>query len=310
MKKAPAATKKTPDINLKALVAHALCDVVPGGLTEDEHAALVADLKDNGMHFPIILFQGKVLDGRARYRAAQQADVAIKYEQFDGDEEAARAFVVSANLQRRTLSSMQKALTVAEIYTRAVNTDGPKPSQDTLAKRYGCSKQSISLCVKAIAAKNSMLLTRLRRGEVSRGELEEEFYDREAANTPVATTPPAAAESGGDIFGAAPLPTKGAAAHFPPMPSSSGKPAAGGKVAHPERRTSETPASAAAATVKALSAQDRINFVSLAWPWLEAAVVAHQAMVKAKDGEHPGKKAPSKGAAALMAKGKATSKAG
>jgi hypothetical protein len=235
----------------------------------------VEDLKTSGMRIPIVLYQGKILDGRARYRAAQSAKVDIRHEEFTGTEDEARCFVMSANLQRRTLSGMQKALAVAELYQRAVNSDGPKPSQEAMAKRYGVSKGTISLCLKALGSKNTMLLTRMRRGEVTRGELEEEFYDRDAANQ---TQPTGSVQSdAADLIGDAPAPGTNVI-DFPDRH----KGAVGTRPKHPERRASETPASACASQFKALAEKDRVAFVALAWPWLEAAVVAHQTTAKAK----------------------------
>lgn len=271
-----------PSLLLKDLAAHPLCEAVPGGMTEEEHTALVQDLTANGMRIPIMLYQGKILDGRARYRAAVSAGVAILHEDFAGDDATARHYVMSANLHRRTLTGIQKAFAVALVYKQAVEQDGPKPSQEAMAKRYGVSKQSISLCIRAIDSKNTMLLTRLRRGEVTRGELEEEFYDHRAANAP---QPVATQETGGDLFGVAPVPARGIA--MPPLApvaatSATQKGDVGTGARHPERRTQETAASVLANDFKALSETDRVSFVALAWPWLQAAVVAHQTTAKAK----------------------------
>lgn len=290
-----AKTKGTPQLKLHSLVAHALCDMVPGGMSEEEHTALVADLKENGMRIPLVLFEGKILDGRARYRAAQIAEVEIKHEEFTGDEQAARNLVMSANLHRRTLTPMQKALAVAELYKRAVATGGAYPAQDSLAKRYGVSKQTISLCLKAIDSHNAMLLTRMRRGEVSRSELEDEFYDHASAALP---TGAGAVAVGADIFGAAPPPVADRGPIFGDAGTPRG-PVSGVKTPHPERRTQETPASVAANAFKALSNKDRLAFVALAWPWLEAPVVAHQTTLKASTSSKKPAATRSRGAAAL-----------
>lgn len=254
------------------LQPHEFSELVPGGLSEEEHAALVEDVRANGIRVPIALYQGRILDGRARYRAAMQAKVECPTEEFNFDDEAARRFVISTNLHRRSLSTLQKALAIAEMYKAAVNSDGPKPSQDTLVKRYGISKGSLSLCLKALDSKNAMLLARLRRGEITRGELEEEFYDRNSANS-AEPTGTEVNTGGNDVFsGAAPAP--GASASFPPQKRDA-VPTSGTRPQHPERRTLETPGSVVAQQYKALSSEERNNFVRLAWPWLEKPVEAH-----------------------------------
>ncbi len=51
------------------LQSHPIADAFPliGGTEFD---ALVADIKANGVHEPIVLYEGKILDGRNRYRAS------------------------------------------------------------------------------------------------------------------------------------------------------------------------------------------------------------------------------------------------
>lgn len=277
MSKRAQATKK--NVAILPLVAHQFCDLVPGSMSEDEHLALVEDVKANGVRQPVMLYQGKILDGRARYRAATAAQVDCPTEDLQGfTDEDARQYVLSVNLQRRTLSGIQKAFAVAELYKRAVNTDGPKPSQDVLAKRYGVSKQSLSLCIKAIEKNNSMLLTRLRRGEVTRGELEEEFYDRDTANRSTATS--GNVDDSDDLTGGAvPLPSNVVPLDAVTSRKPSGSSVVGTRPAHPERRAKETPVSNAVAQFKSLSEEDRCQFVQLAWPWLELAVEAHKVML-------------------------------
>lgn len=54
--------------------------------------------------FPIILFEGKILDGRNRSIAAKEAKVKPLYVQFTGTEEEARWFAMRANEERRHLA--------------------------------------------------------------------------------------------------------------------------------------------------------------------------------------------------------------
>lgn len=240
----PGETKAAlPPINLKSLQSHPLADIVPGTMTEEEQQAMREDMKERGMRVAIVLYQGKILDGRERYKAATACGADIKHEEFIGTEEDARAFVMSMNLQRRTLSGIQKAMAVADLYVRAVNAGGAKPSQNDLCSRYGVSKGTLSLCIKAQESRNAGLITRIRRGEVIRSELEEMFYDKQ----PVRTEAPADSAAPDNVV------------QFP-----------GSR--HPERQTRETEASKVASAFKALGDDDRYSFVELAWPQLSKVV--------------------------------------
>jgi hypothetical protein len=95
------------------LTFHKYADIFP--LMDDaELAALAADIRDHGQRDPIILHpDGKILEGRSRYRACQQIGLEPKTERYDGDDPL--AFVISRNLRRRHLNESQRALVAARL---------------------------------------------------------------------------------------------------------------------------------------------------------------------------------------------------
>ena len=72
-------------------------------------AALIRDIKANGLQEPILLWEGKILDGRNRLKACERAGVEPRFRELDTCDSPTVA-VVSANLFRRHLSVSQRAM--------------------------------------------------------------------------------------------------------------------------------------------------------------------------------------------------------
>lgn len=94
-------------------VFHDVANIFPM-MGEEEFASLVADIRAHGQREPVWTHQGKIIDGRNRYRACQQLGIEPVYREWDGSGSLV-AFVVSLNLQRRHLTSSQKAMVALEI---------------------------------------------------------------------------------------------------------------------------------------------------------------------------------------------------
>lgn len=80
----------------------------------EEYEQLKADIAANGLLEPIWTHQGKIIDGRNRYRACVELGVSPAFRQWDGNGSLV-AFVVSLNLKRRHLTSSQKAVVALEV---------------------------------------------------------------------------------------------------------------------------------------------------------------------------------------------------
>jgi hypothetical protein len=59
-------------------------------ISDDDFGKLAADIKLNGLHQPIIRYQGKILDGNNRYRACELVKIVPKFVDFNGDDAQAR----------------------------------------------------------------------------------------------------------------------------------------------------------------------------------------------------------------------------
>jgi hypothetical protein len=118
---------------------HRLANLFP--LMEgEEFDQLVADIKVNGLHEPIMLCENQILDGRDRYRACLKAGVSPKFAQFRDIPPptiSPTSYVISRNINRRHLTTQQRVAIAAELATRKVGDNQhtlfevpPEPAQN------------------------------------------------------------------------------------------------------------------------------------------------------------------------------------
>jgi len=91
---------------------HEIANVWPL-LDDDKLQELAADIRANGLVNPIWTYEGKVLDGRNRYKACLLANVTPKFNEYKGDEPT--AFAVSMNDKRRHMNKGQLGAIGAEL---------------------------------------------------------------------------------------------------------------------------------------------------------------------------------------------------
>ncbi|SED59660.1 hypothetical protein SAMN05444161_3552 [Rhizobiales bacterium GAS191] len=156
------------------LKPHPIAELFPA-MDDEQFAALVADIKANGLRDPIVLYEGMILDGRNRDKARLEAGEELRTVTFKGDDPL--EFVISKNLHRRHLTTSQRAMIAAELEN--MRHGGDRKSQDanqnanlrvdraTTAKRLNVSKRSVASASKVRAKGTPKLVEAVKKGEVT-----------------------------------------------------------------------------------------------------------------------------------------------
>lgn len=128
------------NIDVFALPVHPSAEIFPM-MADAEIDTMAADIKANGLRFPIVLDeeQGSILDGRNRREACRRAGVKITTWDVVAPGTDPLKFVISANLERRHLSEGQRAMVADNIVTTKKGGD-----HGQAAKRWGSSSSTNS----------------------------------------------------------------------------------------------------------------------------------------------------------------------
>ena len=105
-------SRTLPAAQVARLEDHPLAAILPP-MHEVAFSALQHDIEVHGQRQAIVLLDGKILDGRHRSRALVNLGRDARVVDFIGD--APRDFVLSANVQRRHLTSAQAAMVAARL---------------------------------------------------------------------------------------------------------------------------------------------------------------------------------------------------
>lgn len=127
-----------PAIDVFALPVLAAADVFPL-MSDEELQELAADIKENGLHEPLVIADvqtndGEIVvvlvDGRNRRAACKIVGVEPQIRKLNGEDP--NAYVLSANIHRRHMTKGQRAMAVAMIYPEPKRGRGHRdPAKDT-----------------------------------------------------------------------------------------------------------------------------------------------------------------------------------
>ncbi|WP_243211226.1 ParB/RepB/Spo0J family partition protein (plasmid) [Klebsiella pneumoniae] len=138
-------------------------------ISGDAYDTLKEDIRINGILEPIYLFEGKIIDGRNRYRIAKELGLNdIPTQEYEGDNPV--GFVQSMNLHRRQLTPSQKAAAAAFLaeFKQGQHIDEEEyETQEAIAKKLGISRRMV---VEATSLKKNAdveLIERVKSGDIS-----------------------------------------------------------------------------------------------------------------------------------------------
>lgn len=128
---AKTATKAATKAGGRDYEFHELCLLFPPAddMTIEE---MSYDIQKNGLSDPVVLYEGKILDGRNRYLACKKAGLRPKTVNYEGKDPL--SFVISKNLHRRHLTNAQKAMMASRILAK-------KGKKATAAERAAVARQ-------------------------------------------------------------------------------------------------------------------------------------------------------------------------
>lgn len=119
-------------------------------MTDEEFTSLVESIRATGQVDPIVKFEGQVLDGANRLRACEALGIAPRTTQFEGRD--ALAFVIAKNLERRHLTSDQRAMVGQALLATKSERQAAKAANDPNHNPKGTSAPSGGKTIRQAAA--------------------------------------------------------------------------------------------------------------------------------------------------------------
>ena len=153
--------------------AHPAAELFPM-MDAEQYEAFKEDIRKNGFQQDVVIYQGRILDGRNRYKAAIELDMLddLPIAEMDDDTDIdPYQWVVSRNLHRRHLTESQRAMVAQKLATLKRGGDRSKASidalkQDDAAKLLNVSPASLDRA-KTVQRKGSPeLIAAVEQGEI------------------------------------------------------------------------------------------------------------------------------------------------
>jgi hypothetical protein len=150
---------------------HPLAQIFPE-IEGSAFEALVEDIRERRQQEPAWLYEGKILDGKNRYRACEQLGVELRVREFIGNDPV--GFVLSANLHRRHLDTSQRAMVAASLANLKVGTNRHSkkegPSIEVAPELLNVGRASVERARIVLNSGDTDLIKSVQTGEVAVSE--------------------------------------------------------------------------------------------------------------------------------------------
>lgn len=159
---------------MKKLEPHPYCLIFPM-MDREELWSLKADIRKHGQKVPIVLFEGKILDGRSRYDCVVGLNLEPEFTTFRGTSRQALQYAASLNLYRRHLNQSQKAAVAVEYKRQLVACGVPEQVAEHKAMEVtGASERTIR-GFERIETKSPRTAKKIAEGRETVGRVEKEW---------------------------------------------------------------------------------------------------------------------------------------
>lgn len=150
---------------------HPIADIIPC-MSDEDLDGLTSDIRKNGLGEDIVLFEGKILDGRGRNRACKGAGVEPRYVDYTGSDPL--GFVVSKNLHRRHLTDSQRTVAAAKASDLKLGANQHSEGMPIgiAAKLFDVSPRSVARVKAALRDGVPELIEAVESGQVAPSEAE------------------------------------------------------------------------------------------------------------------------------------------
>lgn len=143
-------------------------------------AELKRDIRANGLLDSIVLYDGKILDGRNRYTACVELGIEPNFITVNGNTDPLK-YVISKNLTRRHLNESQRAVIAGKLETVGQGRPNVKDANWHVYRFEAASMLNVSprtvARVKAVEKAAPELIVKIERGEMTAHEAEKKVKE-------------------------------------------------------------------------------------------------------------------------------------